>query len=62
MKEAIRRGEKKNIKQKNRAQKELRFRDTIAASISIYIYSVKRGRQEGRKAKRLPLEGSEAGV
>ena len=37
MKEAVRRGKKKkNIRQKNRAQKGLRFRDTIAASISIY--------------------------
>ena len=28
---------KKNINQKNRAQKELRFRDSLAASINIYI-------------------------
>ena len=28
---------KKNIKQKNRAQKELRFRDSLAASVNIYI-------------------------
>ena len=27
-----------------------------------YLYNVKRGRQKGRKTKRLPLEGSEAGV
>ena len=28
---------KKKIKQKNRAQKELRFRDTLGAFVSIYI-------------------------
>ena len=49
--------------QKNRAQKKLGFRDTSTESSSCcqYLYIVRRGRQEGRKIKRLPLEGREAG-
>ena len=49
--------------QKNRAQKKLGFRDTLTKSSSCcqYLYIVRRGRREGRKTKRLPLEGREAG-
>ena len=62
MKEAVKR-KKKNIMQKNRALKKLGFRDTSTESSSCcqYLYIVRRGRQEGRKTERLPLEGREAG-
>ena len=62
MKEAVKR-KKKNIMQKNRALKKLGFRDTSTESSSCcqYLYIVRRGRQEGRKTKRLVLEGREAG-
>ena len=42
--------ETKNIKQKNRAQKKLEFRDTSTKSARFrqYLYTVRRGRQEGR--------------
>ena len=41
--------ETKNIKQKNGAQKELGFRDTSTESTRFrqYLYTVRRGRQEG---------------
>ena len=63
MKEAVKR-EKKNIMQKNRALKKLGFRDTSTESSSCcqYLYIIRRGRQEGRKTERLPLEGREADV
>ena len=62
MKEAVKR-KKKNIMQKNRAQKKLGFRDTSTESSSCYqyLYIVRRGRQEGRKTEGLPLEGREVG-
>ena len=62
MKEAVKRGEK-NIMQKNRAQKKLGSRDTSTESSSCcqYLYIVRKGRLEGRKTERLPLEGKEAG-
>ena len=62
MKEAVKR-KKKNIMQKNRALKKLGFRDTSTelSSCCQYLYIVRRGRQEGRKTERLPLEGREAG-
>ena len=49
--------------QKNRAQKKLGLRDTLTESSSCcqYLYTVRRGRQEGRKTDKLPLEGREAG-
>ena len=56
---------KKKIKQKNGQQKKLGFKDTSTESSSPcqYLYSsVRRGRQEGRKTKRPPLEGREASV
>ena len=63
MKEAVKRKKKKNIMQKNRALKKLGFRDTSTESSSCcqYLCIVRRGRQEGRKIERLPLEGREAG-
>ena len=62
MKEAVKR-KKKNIMQKNRALKKLGFRDTSTESSSCcqYLYIIRRGRQEGKKTERLPLEGREAG-
>ena len=56
---------KKKIKQKNGPQKKLGFRDTSTESFNLcqYLYSsVRRGRQEGRKTERPPLEGRKAGV
>ena len=56
---------RKKIKQKNGPQKKLGFRDTSTKSFSLcqYLYSsVRRGRQEGRKTERPPLEGRKAGV
>ena len=49
--------------QKNRALKKLGFRDTSTESSSCcqYLYIVRRGRQEGRKIERLPLEGRKVG-
>ena len=49
---------KKNIKQKNRTQNKLGFRDTSTESSRLYqyLYIVRRGRQEGRETERLPLE------
>ena len=55
----------KKIKQKNGPQKKLGFRDTSTESFNLcqYLYSsVRRGRQEGRKTERPPLEGRKAGV
>ena len=48
----------KNIKQKNRAQNKLGFRDTSIESSSFcqYLYIARR---EGRKTERLPLKGGE---
>ena len=60
MKEAVTKCKKgiKNIKQKNRAQNKLGFRDTSTESSSFcqYLYIVRRG---GRKTERLLLEGGE---
>ena len=60
MKEVVTKCKKgiKNIKQKNRAQIKLGFRDTLIESSSFcqYLYTVRRG---GRKIERLPLEGGE---
>ena len=60
MKEAVTKCKKgiKNIKQKNRAQNKLGFRDTSTESFSFcqYVYIVRRG---GRKTERLLLEGGE---
>ena len=46
------------IKQKNKAQKKLGFRDTSTKSPRLcqYLYTMRRGRQKGRKTERLPLE------
>ena len=57
-------GNKKKIKQKNKAQKKLGFRDTSTQSSRFYqyLYTVRRVRQEGRETERLPLEGREASV
>ena len=55
----------KKIKQKNGPQKKLGFRDTSTESFNLcqYLYSsVRRGRLEGRKIERPPLEGREAGM
>ena len=48
----------KNIKQKDRAQKKMGFRDfsTESSRFYHYLYTVRRGRQEGRETERLPLE------
>ena len=55
---------KKKIKQKNKAQKKLGFRDTSTQSSRFcqYLYTVKRVRQEGRETERLPLERREVDV
>ena len=55
---------KKKIKQKNKAQKKLGFRDTSTQSSRFcqYLYTVRRVRQDGRETERLSLEGREAGV
>ena len=47
----------KKIKQKNGAQKELRFRDTStkAAMFCQYLYTVRRERQEAKNSNRQPL-------
>ena len=48
-------GKQKNIKQKNGAQKELGLRDTESAGFYQYLYTMRRGRQEGRKSDKRPL-------
>ena len=62
MKEAVKRGEKKTsckrIEHKRNWDLEIPQLNCLAV---VNIYVVRRGRQEGRKTERLPLEGREAG-
>ena len=63
----VKRGRKKKSSERNNTInliEILGFRDTLTKSSNFYqyLYTVRRGRQEGRKTERLPLEGREAGV
>ena len=59
MKEAVTKCKKGNqkIKKNNGAQKELGFRDTSTelARFRKYLYTVRRGRQQGRNSDKWPL-------
>ena len=53
----VERGKKKTIKQYNRAQKKLEWRDTSTEPPRLHQYLYRREeRKEGRKIERLPLK------